>query len=106
MKTRPIAASTAASPIRSVVESMKAPNGVPFPVARASAPSRMSSTEPTMNTAAPSQKKSSSSWSSSQTSTAAARQRVTPAAVSLFGVIHESARPPISREAAPRAPFV
>jgi hypothetical protein len=38
--------------MRSVVESMKAPNGVACPRARASAPSRMSMIEPTRKTAA------------------------------------------------------
>jgi hypothetical protein len=45
-----------ASPMRSVVESRNAPNVVPLPLDRASAPSRMSSTEPTTKSAAPTQK--------------------------------------------------
>ena len=54
-KTSAIAASIAPSPTRSVVESMKAPNGVDLPPTRASAPSRMSSSEPITKMAAASQ---------------------------------------------------
>jgi len=52
-KTSAIAPRTNPSLIRSVVESRNAPNGVPLPLVRASAPSRMSRIEPTTNTAPP-----------------------------------------------------
>ena len=54
-KTYAIAASMKPSLTRSVVESRNAPNGVDLPPARASAPSRMSRTEPATKDAAPSQ---------------------------------------------------
>ena len=44
------------SPTRSSVESMKAPNGVPRPCERASAPSRMSTIEPITKTTPPTRK--------------------------------------------------
>ena len=91
---------------RSVVESRNAPNGVVLPPARASAPSRMSSTEPATNTTAPSQKKRSSWRFSKRTSTDAAAQSRTPLAVSAFGVTRVRARPVIEREASVRAPVV
>ena len=53
--TSAIAPSMKPSLTRSVVESRKAPNGVVFPPARASAPSRMSRIDPITNTTAPSQ---------------------------------------------------
>jgi hypothetical protein len=89
-----------------VVESRKAPKGVPFPLVRASAPSRMSRIEPTTKTAAPSQLNRSSFRFSKKTRTAAATQRATPPAVSASGVTRVRERPSIERLASCRAPRV
>ncbi len=91
---------------RSVVESRNEPKGVVLPPARASAPSRMSSTEPATNTTAPSQKKSSSLRFSKRTSTEATPHSSTPLTVSAFGVTRVRARPEIERVANLRAPEV
>jgi hypothetical protein len=91
---------------RSVVESRNAPKGVPFPLSRARAPSRMSRIEPITKTRAPSQKKRISSRYSKKTSTEATAQSVTPEAVSAFGVTRERASPPIDCVASRRAPTV
>ena len=56
MKMSAIEPSMNASPSRSVVESMNAPNVVARFDRRASAPSRMSRIDPMMKSAAPSQK--------------------------------------------------
>ena len=95
-----------ASPTRSVVESMNAPKVLALPPARASAPSRMSSTEPRTNTTAPAQKKSHSFRYSKYTSTEAAMHSETPDAVSIVGVTRVRARLEIEREASRRAPPV
>jgi len=85
---------------------MKAPNGVVLPPTRARAPSRMSSSEPTTNVPAASQKNRSFPWSSNGTKTAAARQSETPVAVRTFGVMPVRARLVTERLASERAPLV
>ncbi len=106
MKTSPIAASIAASPRRSKVESRKAPKTVPLLAARARAPSRMSAIDPMTNRKPPSQKKSFSFRSSKPTRTAPARQRETPASVSMSGVSFVFATPRIERARISRAACV
>src|SRR5262245_24752871 len=106
MNDRPIAASIAASPTRSKVESRKAPNTVPFPAARARAPSRMSAIDPTTNRTPPSQKKRYSFRVSKPTRTAPARQSATPTSVSMSGVSFVRATPRIERRRISRAACV
>src|SRR5215217_880668 len=106
MKTSAIDASITPSLTRSVIESTNAPNGVAFPLVRASAPSRMSRIEPTMKRAAPIQKAASSLWSSKLTTIAPAVHSSTPPAVSVFGVTRERASPLIDRAAIRRTPVV
>ena len=106
MKASPIAASMAASPSRSKVESRNAPKTVPLLAARARAPSRMSAIDPITKRKPPSQKKSFSFRSSNPTSTAPARQRETPARVSMSGVSFVFATPRIERTRISRAACV
>src|SRR5262245_21596974 len=106
MNDRPIAASIAASPTRSNVESRNAPNTVPFPAARARAPSRMSAIEPTTNRTPPSQKKRYSFRVSKPTRRAPARQSATPTSVSMSGVSFVRATPRIERRRISRAACV
>ena len=79
---------------RSVVESRKAPKGVDLPPARASAPSRMSSTRAgdEERRRRPS-RRGSGCGSRRGRATEAAAQSETPAAVSAFGVTRVRARP-------------
>ena len=105
MKTSAIAPSMNASLTRSVVESMKAPNGVALPPTRASAPSRMSSTEPiTKTTRAEPEEEQLVAVLEVDEHAAGDAERARRPAVSMFGVTRVRARPCIERAASRSRP--